>query len=240
MFMGSKSTACGSRRQPNSVGYFNYRMRMNPRDSKKVLWDNVSRLMVARYGKENLTRLSQDAKIGPGTCTRIKEQKTSVGTDVIESVAKALKVDPWQLLVAGLDPSALPVLNGSPGRAEEPAAAYTAVPYPAALQSLRNALVLMTPAARESAATLLASMARNPEAQWVDWLSDLIRTELSQNDKTNRGPGLPPSVSSDSAPTMVQRDGAMGAKLKMAFDAAEGEDESKPGGIQEQRSGRDT
>ena len=67
--------------------------------------------MVARYGKENLTRLAADCRFGPGTATRIKEQKTSVGLDVIEQIAAAFQVEPWQLLVPGMSPSNPPVLR---------------------------------------------------------------------------------------------------------------------------------
>ena len=74
---------------------------MKTRDSKLVLWENVSALMTARYGKENLTRLAADAKIGPGTASRIKQHETSVGLDVVEALSKAFKVPPWALL----DPS---------------------------------------------------------------------------------------------------------------------------------------
>ena len=79
--------------------------------AKAVLWQNVKALMDARYGKENLTRLAADAKIGPGTATRIKEQKTSVGLDVLEQIAKAFGVEPWQLLVPGMDATNPPVLR---------------------------------------------------------------------------------------------------------------------------------
>jgi transcriptional regulator with XRE-family HTH domain len=67
--------------------------------------------MVARYGKENLTRLAADCHFGPGTATRLKEQRTSVGLDVIDQIAVAFQVDPWQLLVPGMNPSNPPVLR---------------------------------------------------------------------------------------------------------------------------------
>jgi hypothetical protein len=161
------------------------------------------------------------------------ETKTLEGDNLLRA-ADFLGVNPkW--LASGKGP----MLRGETGGVAEPEASYTVITPPEAIRVLAQALQAMAPAARESAATLLASMARNPEGQWADWLADLIKTELSQNDKTNRGMGLPLSDSSNSAPTMVQRDGAMGAELKMAFDAAEGEDESKPGGVQKQRSGGD-
>ncbi len=79
--------------------------------SNAVLWANVRALMVNRWGKENLTQLALAAKIGPGSATRIKEQKTSVGLDVLEKVAKAFGLQPWQLLVPNLSPELPPVLR---------------------------------------------------------------------------------------------------------------------------------
>jgi hypothetical protein len=62
------------------------------------------------WGEENLTRLSREAKIGPGTCTRIKEQETSVGLDVLEKVAAAFDLQAWHLLTPNLDPTNPPVI----------------------------------------------------------------------------------------------------------------------------------
>jgi hypothetical protein len=181
MFMGEKDTVFGRCRQPNSVGLLNYRIRMNRKDSKKVLWANVSRLMVARYGKENLTRLSQEAGIGPATCSRIKQQTTSVGTDVIEAIAKALKVSTWQLLVVDLDPNALPVLTRDQPNllgVSEPQSTYSVTSPADSIRAMATALTMMSPDARESAASLLASMARKPDGPWVDWLTHLVTKEL--------------------------------------------------------------
>jgi len=195
--------------QPHSVEDFNYRIRMNPKDSKKVLWDNVSRLMVARYGKENLTRLSQEAGIGPATCTRIKKQTTSVGTDVLEAVAKALKVSAWQLLVAGLDPAKLPVLS-TDTRAQETAEYFT-VSAAEAAQVLAQTLSSMTAASRESAATLLSSMAKNPDGQWAEWLADLFVKEstFATSVKADRGE-IPRGATGVSLPTMGKNPSTLG------------------------------
>lgn len=67
---------------------------------KKVLWRNVQALMVQKYGRENINRLAADAKIGIGSVQRIKAAETSVGVDLVESVAEAFQVYPWQLLCA--------------------------------------------------------------------------------------------------------------------------------------------
>ena len=82
---------------------------MTPSDSKTVLWRNVSALMKKRWGRENLSRLARDAAIGPGSATRIKEKRTSVGLDVLEKVAACFGLQPWQLLIVDLDPENLPV-----------------------------------------------------------------------------------------------------------------------------------
>ena len=65
---------------------------------KKTLWANVRALMLERWGEENLNRLAREAKIGPGSAQRIKEGQTSVGLDVVEKVARALKVEPHLIL----------------------------------------------------------------------------------------------------------------------------------------------
>jgi len=80
-------------------------------DTKATLWHNMHALMVEHYGKEHLTRLAEECDIGPATATRIKQQKTSVGMDVIERIAARFDVEAWQLLVPGFDAKNPPVLQ---------------------------------------------------------------------------------------------------------------------------------
>lgn len=82
--------------------------------SSKVLWNNVKALMDHHYGEENLNRLAREAKFGPGTASRIKEQKTSAGLDTLDKVARAFNLETWQLLVPGLDPAAPPAAVPQP------------------------------------------------------------------------------------------------------------------------------
>lgn len=84
--------------QPQTEEKINYLSGMPIYDGKTVLWKNVSTRMVTLWGKENLTRLANESGIGPATCTRIKNQETSTGIDVLEKIAKVLKVTPWQLI----------------------------------------------------------------------------------------------------------------------------------------------
>lgn len=65
---------------------------------KATLWRNVQALMLSRYGRENLTRLSGETRIGPGSASRIKDQRTSIGLDVLEKIALKCGIEPWQLL----------------------------------------------------------------------------------------------------------------------------------------------
>lgn len=98
---GARVSAAITRRQPNSV-------EMHTDDLKRLMWANVLALMHQRWGGENLTRLAREAGVGPGTATRLKEGKTSVGLDVVQRIARAFGLEPWQLLIPGLDPARLP------------------------------------------------------------------------------------------------------------------------------------
>jgi DNA-binding Xre family transcriptional regulator len=67
-----------------------------PKKLKDVLWENISALIEAR--QTNARRVSVEAKIGAATMHRLKSEGTSARLDVLERVADALNVEPWQLL----------------------------------------------------------------------------------------------------------------------------------------------
>ena len=110
MLIGTKSTVFGISCQPNSVGQFNYRIRMTEKDLKVILWENVQALMKERYGAVILARLAEDTGLAPANMTRLKQAKTSIGMDMVTEIAQALKVEPWQLLVDSLVADKLPTL----------------------------------------------------------------------------------------------------------------------------------
>lgn len=87
---------------------------MDQIDGRKILWENLSALMLIKYGKENMSKLAEDAHIGAATMTRIKEQKTSVGTENLDKLAKAFKVQAWQLICPGFDFSGDKPQTGAP------------------------------------------------------------------------------------------------------------------------------
>ena len=93
---------------PQPVGALPYSFGMP--DSKQILWENVSTLMVHHWGKENLSELSRKAKVGLATCDRIKKRETSVGTDVLEKIADVFGLQAWHLLTPNLDPANPPVI----------------------------------------------------------------------------------------------------------------------------------
>jgi hypothetical protein len=110
--MIENSTLFGITNQPHSDEELNYHVPManNPNNTKAVLWENVQSLMLRKYHKENLWAFCKFVGIGPATGTRIKEQRTSVGMDVIEKIADKFDLQPWHLLVPNLDPANPPLV----------------------------------------------------------------------------------------------------------------------------------
>lgn len=84
---------------------------MKPKNMKKILWENLVALMSSHWGEVNLNRLAREAGISPASATRIKSQETSVGLDLIEKLSGIFDIEPWQLLVPGINANNLPVLS---------------------------------------------------------------------------------------------------------------------------------
>lgn len=160
----------------------------------------------------------------------------------LRALAKTMGVSSDTLLDGLYSPSNAPD-TGQPV-AQEVQANYTDITVAQGIETIQQALLGMTPTARASAATLLSSMARDPEGQWARWFADLVDSEMSQKateTAKNDRSGKSLSVSSNDSSTMAQQDAiSIGAELKSAFDAAGGDDESQSGGIQKPRSGQNT
>ena len=84
---------------------------MATHDSRSALWHSVSALMLKRWGAVHLSRLAKEADIGLATCSRMKAQETSIGLEVVDKIATAFGVDPWELLVPGFNPDNRPTLQ---------------------------------------------------------------------------------------------------------------------------------
>lgn len=110
--MSEKHTVYGTFAQPLSVGVPRYALFV-PENTKRVLWNNLVALMERYWGEENLSRLARECRprVGQGTVTRIKEQGTSVGLDVLERVAAVFRLKAWQLLVPSFDPERPPQIT---------------------------------------------------------------------------------------------------------------------------------
>lgn len=105
------NTVCLS--TPVSVCPFAYPHDMGERDIRRVLADNVRRL-IAHHAKKDLdpgkplalvNALKDKAKITMGTAQRVLEGKTSIGISIIDKIAREFKLRAYQLLVPDLDPS---------------------------------------------------------------------------------------------------------------------------------------
>lgn len=75
----------------------------NMKEIKEVLWKNVSALMHAKWGDDNLQQLAREAGVGVASVKRIKDQSTSIGVDIIAAIAEYFGCEPWQLLFPDLD-----------------------------------------------------------------------------------------------------------------------------------------
>ena len=86
----------------------------------RVLAENLESLMKAGANKKlkNNILLSKKTGIGTGTFSRIRNGQVSVTLETLVKIATAFDVEPWQLLVQGIDPTNPPVLRSS-GESEE-------------------------------------------------------------------------------------------------------------------------
>lgn len=96
-------------------------------DSRPVLWRNVAALMRKKYGRENLNQLAREAQFSPATSTRIKEQSTSVGIDVLDKLASVFGVQPHQLLDERFDADNAEVESAHSPLAEDLAKQFDAI-----------------------------------------------------------------------------------------------------------------
>lgn len=79
-------------------------------DARKVIWENYCAVMRHLHGEVTLARLASDAGFGPATATRLEVGETRFRIDQVEKMAKAARLEPWQLWIKGLRPDALPEL----------------------------------------------------------------------------------------------------------------------------------
>ena len=96
--------------QPHSVEDWRQSLPMG-KNLKIVVAENVRTLLGLRPDDRGATAALIKLKISNGDATRTLKGQTSIGLDKLAELAKALKVEPWQLLVPGLDPTRMPALE---------------------------------------------------------------------------------------------------------------------------------
>lgn len=94
--------------KPHPVRDTGYREQVPASDPTTYLWENICALM----GAENpsIDAVTARVKVGRGTVQRIKEGATATRLDILHTIAEALGVEVWQLLVPGASRANLPTL----------------------------------------------------------------------------------------------------------------------------------
>jgi transcriptional regulator with XRE-family HTH domain len=77
----------------------------------KVLGDNLRALMAANPELGSNPKLAAKTRLGTGTISRMKNGAVDANLDTLERIAAAFGVEPWQLLVPGIEPGNLPTLQ---------------------------------------------------------------------------------------------------------------------------------
>ena len=77
---------------------------------KTTIRDNVRRLLGLNAGESGVSRVMA-LGFSNGTAQRILDSDTSIGVDVLERLADALKLAPWQLCVPDIESDRLPRLE---------------------------------------------------------------------------------------------------------------------------------
>lgn len=76
----------------------------------KLLGANLEALMKAHPDLSSNPKLSKKTKLSTSTISRLRNGGVEATMATLEVLSAAFHVEPWQLLVAGIDPGNLPVL----------------------------------------------------------------------------------------------------------------------------------
>lgn len=79
---------------------------------REVLSANLKRLMEAHPGLSTIKKVAQRSTLSNGKVGRIYAASHTTDIDALRQIAHAFDLEPWQLLVEGLNPDALPALAG--------------------------------------------------------------------------------------------------------------------------------
>lgn len=76
----------------------------------KTVCENARALLLHHYPKMGILARAKAVGLGKGTVERILNGEAILDLAVIETLAKACRVEPWKVLVANFDPAAPPLL----------------------------------------------------------------------------------------------------------------------------------
>lgn len=79
--------------------------------TKHTLAVNLNRLMNANASMDSNPKLAKRSGLGLGTIARARNADVAVTLDTLDALAVCFDLQPWQLLVHGLDPLHPPVLR---------------------------------------------------------------------------------------------------------------------------------
>lgn len=85
--------------------------RVRKYDYREVLSENIKNLMISHQLINSQSEISRHCDIPQRTVGRILNGETHATLGSIVGIATAFGLEPWQLLVPGLDPSNLPRLH---------------------------------------------------------------------------------------------------------------------------------
>ena len=95
--------------QPDTKVMLNGNMHKVPRPFKALplrntIAENIKTLMLCTPALETQEKLSKKTGIGQATLSRTLNAATWPSSKIIEKIAKAFRIEPWQLLVPGFQP----------------------------------------------------------------------------------------------------------------------------------------
>lgn len=106
--MGATLPDSVTRGQPHPVAISAYGGGM---DVKLVVRDNVRRLLGLAPGSSGVAELMRRSGLKNGSAQRVLAGETSIGLDLLADLARSFGLEPWQLLIEGLDPERLPQIH---------------------------------------------------------------------------------------------------------------------------------
>ena len=96
-----------------------WRVAHSPAMARDILAANLKALMAAHPRLNTLTKITAAGGPPNGVLDRIRRADSACRIDSLTQLARVFGLEPWQILVPGLDPHRLPQLEMGPDKAHE-------------------------------------------------------------------------------------------------------------------------